>query len=307
MSPSVPSRRRIIEAIAQIVENGVGEDNGETFQWINAALAEEAVNEEDVDEYIGEIKVGDVDESKIRDTNLQEVKMSPVTTGVEYKIDDEPTTLPKIENLNLEQIKEEIPDMETWENEDNVVDSTVDNLGGNVGVNAASPTLMVKSKLDEEIDDPSEFRRPLQDQTSNILRTRTYDLYITYDKYYQTPRLWLAGYDEQGHPLSPRSIFDDISQEHAHKTVTIENHPGLDIPMASIHPCRHAHVMKRIINFTETYQHQPNNDNNNNNKDDDRASQEISIVRVDQYLVIFLKFMSTVLPTVDYDYTMSLE
>lgn len=30
----------------------------------------------------------------------------------------------------------------------------------------------------------------------SILQTRTYDLYITYDKYYQTPRLWLFGYDE---------------------------------------------------------------------------------------------------------------
>lgn len=31
-----------------------------------------------------------------------------------------------------------------------------------------------------------------------ILQTRTYDLHITYDKYYQTPRLWLFGYDEVG-------------------------------------------------------------------------------------------------------------
>lgn len=29
-----------------------------------------------------------------------------------------------------------------------------------------------------------------------ILKTRTYDLHITYDKYYQTPRLWIFGYDE---------------------------------------------------------------------------------------------------------------
>ena len=29
-----------------------------------------------------------------------------------------------------------------------------------------------------------------------IIQTRTYDLNITYDKYYQTPRLWLFGYDE---------------------------------------------------------------------------------------------------------------
>ena len=29
-----------------------------------------------------------------------------------------------------------------------------------------------------------------------IIATRTYDLMITYDRYYQTPRLWLYGYDE---------------------------------------------------------------------------------------------------------------
>ena len=34
---------------------------------------------------------------------------------------------------------------------------------------------------------------------SEILRTRTYDLNITYDKYYQTPRLWLFGYNEASH------------------------------------------------------------------------------------------------------------
>ena len=32
--------------------------------------------------------------------------------------------------------------------------------------------------------------------TGGILQTRTYDMYITYDKYYQTPRLWLFGYNE---------------------------------------------------------------------------------------------------------------
>uniref|UniRef100_A0A674AB05 Ubiquitin-like-conjugating enzyme ATG3 n=1 Tax=Salmo trutta TaxID=8032 RepID=A0A674AB05_SALTR len=37
--------------------------------------------------------------------------------------------------------------------------------------------------------------------SDDILQTRTYDLYITYDKYYQTPRLWLFGYDEVTHLL----------------------------------------------------------------------------------------------------------
>lgn len=121
----------------------------------------------------------------------------------------------------------------------------------------------------------------------SIVRTRTFDLSITYDKYYQTPRVWVSGYDEHGAFLPPSRIFDDISTEHARKTVTIETHPNLDLPMASIHPCRHAHVMKRIIKFT--------------------AGSTGKEPRVDQYLVVFLKFISTVLPSIDYDHTMSLE
>lgn len=33
-------------------------------------------------------------------------------------------------------------------------------------------------------------------EEGEIVKTRTYDLHITYDKYYQTPRLWLTGYNE---------------------------------------------------------------------------------------------------------------
>lgn len=32
--------------------------------------------------------------------------------------------------------------------------------------------------------------------SGNLLQVRTYDVMITYDKYYQTPRIWLVGYDE---------------------------------------------------------------------------------------------------------------
>lgn len=37
---------------------------------------------------------------------------------------------------------------------------------------------------------------PLFLQDLCVTRTRSYDLSVTYDKYYQTPRLWLKGYDE---------------------------------------------------------------------------------------------------------------
>lgn len=48
-------------------------------------------------------------------------------------------------------------------------------------------------------------------------------------------------------PLTSTQIFEDISQDYAKKTVTIETHPHLNMSLASIHPCRHAQVMKKII------------------------------------------------------------
>jgi len=41
-----------------------------------------------------------------------------------------------------------------------------------------------------------------------IVQTRTYDLNITYDKYYQTPRLWLFGYDEVIHFMYCYHLLD---------------------------------------------------------------------------------------------------
>ena len=43
-----------------------------------------------------------------------------------------------------------------------------------------------------------------QSAGDDILHTRTYDLMISYDKYYQVPRFWLRGYDEHRHPLQPK-------------------------------------------------------------------------------------------------------
>lgn len=83
---------------------------------------------------------------------------------------------------------------------------------------------------------------------NEIIRTRTYDLHITYDKYYQTPRLWLTGYDEKQKPLTVEQLYQDISTDYAMKTVTMETHPHLSVSkMASVHPCKHAAVMKSII------------------------------------------------------------
>lgn len=117
----------------------------------------------------------------------------------------------------------------------------------------------------------------------SVVKTRTYDLHITYDKLYQTPRLWLIGYDENQKLLSVEQMYEDISQDHAKKTVTMESHPHLPGPnMGSVHPCKHADIMKKIIQTVED------------------GGGELG---VHMYLIIFLKFVQTVIPTIEYDFT----
>ncbi|VEL25501.1 unnamed protein product [Protopolystoma xenopodis] len=118
---------------------------------------------------------------------------------------------------------------------------------------------------------------------TSILQTRTYDLFITYDKYYRTPRLWLYGYDEERLPLTESQMYEDFSQDHAKKTVTTEQHPHLPgMVMPSIHPCRQADVMRKLI---------------------ETVAEGGAELAVHQYLVIFLKFVQAVIPTIEYDYT----
>ncbi|XP_066980370.1 ubiquitin-like-conjugating enzyme ATG3 isoform X4 [Macrobrachium rosenbergii] len=120
-------------------------------------------------------------------------------------------------------------------------------------------------------------------QGGEILQTRTYDLHITYDKYYQTPRLWLTGYDENRQPLSVEEMYEDFSQDHANKTVTMETHPNVTgPPVASVHPCRHAETMKKIC---------------------ETVLEGGGELGVHLYLIVFLKFMQAIIPTIEYDYT----
>ena len=53
---------------------------------------------------------------------------------------------------------------------------------------------------------------PTKLEEVGILHTRTYDLNITYDNFYRTPRLWLFGYDERQRPLSEDDMYEDVSQ-----------------------------------------------------------------------------------------------
>ena len=40
-----------------------------------------------------------------------------------------------------------------------------------------------------------------EEPEDHVVRLRTYNLHITYDKYYSVPKFWLIGRDESGQPL----------------------------------------------------------------------------------------------------------
>ena len=116
--------------------------------------------------------------------------------------------------------------------------------------------------------------------TTNILKTKTYDISITYDNYYRTPRIWFMGYDKYGYPLSYDKMARDISNEHNNITATINTHPFYNIKYISVHPCKHSHIMKRFMQYDE--------------------DKEIS---VEHYFLYFLKFVSCILPNLEFDFT----
>jgi len=164
----------------------------------------------------------------------------------------------------------------------------------------------------------------------NLLQVRTYDVMITYDKYYRTPRVWLIGYDENRTPLIPSQIFQDISADHANKTVTIEPFiHSANLQAASVHPCKHSSVMKKVIErmnnsvIAEQLARQksiggtvPNSKDSKKKwpfarkasgtgKEVHPEEEEIEGMRVDFYLVVFLKFIASIVPTIEVDSTTS--
>lgn len=174
---------------------------------------------------------------------------------------------------------------------------------------------------------------PTEALRSNLLQVRTYDVMITYDKYYQTPRVWLIGYNENGKPLTPQQIFQDISADHAQKTVTIEPFiHSASLQAASVHPCKHSSVMKKVIErmnnsvVAEQLAQQAKSGPSSattqgkekkkwfGRKSSGSTKEQIATqegdeepegMRVDFYLVVFLKFIASIVPTIEVDSTTS--
>ena len=71
------------------------------------------------------------------------------------------------------------------------------------------------SSLSQATATPTPAAKPKSadgEEEVGILSTRTYDLHITYDNFYRTPRLWLFGYNENQRPLTDKETYEDVSQ-----------------------------------------------------------------------------------------------
>jgi ubiquitin-like-conjugating enzyme ATG3 len=175
----------------------------------------------------------------------------------------------------------------------------------------------------DEADDPS--AAPTKAGGGGA-KHRKYEASITYDKIYSSPRFWLRGVDEDGTTaLTQQQIFEDISDDHARKTVTMEPHFHLAIVYASIHPCKHAHTMKMMMEMAKEEEKErrrvrqeqlaaaggssPSSTSSASSPSSasatpaDPTSEEL--LPVDQYFVFFLKFIATICPTIDIDFTVA--
>lgn len=148
-------------------------------------------------------------------------------------------------------------------------------------------------------------------------------------------------------------MMEDIVGDYKDKTVTLEDFPWFDgsVKMATVHPCRHASVMKTMLDRADAalklrleklkqaqsrdqanrilqsggssgleglvddtkglslgdhappppQQQQPGGDEWEVLQADE---EEQVAIRVDQYLVVFLKFIASVTPGIEHDHTM---
>lgn len=164
--------------------------------------------------------------------------------------------------------------------------------------------------IDDLIDETAELELEddeFEDLSKNAQSDlRKYDLYITYSTSYRVPKIYLVGFNSNGIPLLPDKMFEDISSDYRDKTATIENLPmSYNTTSVSIHPCKHSSVMKVLMQHAKTklakQDEDIKHDEDNQDTNDDESN---SGIRVDQYLIIFLKFIASVTPGIEYDYTM---
>lgn len=183
------------------------------------------------------------------------------------------------------------------------------------GAPATAPVHEEIDDIDDLIDDEAEDTEAAAGVAvaTGVSDVRQYDLFISYLTLYRVPKMYLLGY-AGGVPLLPQQMFEDIVPDYRHKTVTIEKAPFLsNTTVVLIHPCKHATVMRVLMahaahaaetRFAARVAQLGLNDGSKTEEWEDVDVDAADGVRVDQYLVIFLKFISSVTPGIEHDYTM---
>ena len=183
-----------------------------------------------------------------------------------------------------------------WHNVSDMADAETDRAWQNVSERvAADDEVLVQHRAvasstnptatvaidDDLLLDPSIFLDPSSVKINRV-QARHYDLTIVYDSYYRVPRLFLSGFDASGAPLSHHACFQDCVSDYVKKTVTVEAHPHTGEYQLSVHPCMHGAAVLRMVNLQK-----------------ERGCS----VSVDQYLFLLLKFLSAIIPTIEWDHT----
>lgn len=181
--------------------------------------------------------------------------------------------------------------------------------------------LIDENAEEQSSEDENDFEELVESNANSNLRK--YDLYITYSTSYRVPKMYLVGFNSNGIPLLPKQMFEDISGDYRDKTATIETLPvSYNTMSVSIHPCKHSSVMKVLMAHAAASKRTENptelaelaeRTGSLNLKDkvpgtdfgeDVDIEENVPGIRVDQYLIIFLKFIASVTPGIEYDYTM---
>lgn len=280
LTRNVPCQRRVRSLVYQAPEQQDSLDNSTEDSWTVTHVGAEN-NASNVPIPM------DVDMTPSHSSSASSSFVSPFSSAAASSSTSMMMGNPFSNPTSLADAQEMIPDMEEFDDPNNVVRDP-NQLNTSIGM----------------MMDPN-FPSYLGTGESNIMASRRYDVAVTYDKLYQSPRVYLFGYDEAGRPLTAAQIWEDISDEHANKTVTWEPMPHLGVACASIHPCKHASLMKKLIDRLRASGRQP--DVNQVSTLHSLSSPSPSthslfiLLLFLQSLFMFLKFVQTAIPFIEYD------
>ena len=91
------------------------------------------------------------------------------------------------------------------------MDAGIVDIDGGADIDAQQEAVDIDDIKDSKAEDINIFATGkyavVAEPEDTVHKVRSYDLSITYDFYYQTPRLWLLGYSENGQLLKEEEVF----------------------------------------------------------------------------------------------------